>query len=71
MTESEEQLKSFLMKVKEEHEKTDLKLTMKNTKIMASNAISSWQIENKKAERVTDFIFLGSNHCGWWLQSWN
>jgi len=45
--------------------KTDLKLTMKNTKIMASNAISSWQIENKKAERVTDFIFLGSNHCGW------
>ena len=60
MTESEEQLKSLLMKMKEEHEKADLKLTMKNTKIMASNAISSWQIENKKAERVTDFIFLGS-----------
>ena len=60
MTESEEQLKSLLMKMKEEHEKADLKLTMKNTKIMASKAISSWQIENKKAERVTDFIFLGS-----------
>ena len=60
VAESEEQLKSFLMKVKEEHEKIDLKLTIENPKIMDSNAISLWQIENKKAERVTDFIFLGS-----------
>ena len=51
--------------MKEESEKADLKLNIQKTKIMASNAISSWQIENKKAERVTDFIFLGSNHCGW------
>ena len=44
----------------------------KNTKIMASGPITSWQIEGEKEEAVTDFLFLGSkNHCGWWLKPWN
>ena len=60
MAESEEELKSLLMKVKEESEKTGLKLNMQKTKIMASSPITSWQIEGGKVETVTDFIFLGS-----------
>ena len=60
MTESEEELKSFLMKVKEESEKVGLKLNIQKTKIMASGPITSWQIDGKKVETVTDFIFLGS-----------
>ena len=55
-----EELKSLLMKVKEDSEKAGLKLNIQKTKIMASGPITSWQIDGKKMERVTDFIFLGS-----------
>ena len=68
MAESEKELKSLLMKVKEESEKAGLKLSIHKTKIMASGPITSWQIDGEKVETVTNFIFLGSkNHCGWWL----
>ena len=60
MAESEEELKSLLMKVKEESEKVGLKLNIQKTKIMASNLITSWQIDEETMETVTDFIFLGS-----------
>ena len=60
MAESEEELKSLLMKVKEESEKVGLKLNIQKTKIMASGLITSRKIEGKKVEAVTDFIFLGS-----------
>ena len=58
--ESKEELKSLLMKVKEESEKVSLKLNIQKTKIMASGPITSWQIEGETVEAVTDFIFLGS-----------
>ena len=58
--ESEEELKSLLMKVKEESEKVGLKLKIQKTKIMASRPITSWQIDGETMETVTDFIFLGS-----------
>ena len=60
MTESEEELKSLLVKVKEESEKVGLKLNIQKTKIMASSPITSWQIHGKTVEKVADFIFLGS-----------
>ena len=60
MAKSEEKLKSLLMRVKEESERTSLKLNIKKTKIMASGPITSWQIEGEKVEIVTDFLFLGS-----------
>jgi len=60
MAENEEELKSLLMKVKEESEKAGLKLNTQKTKIMASGPITSWQIDGKTVETVTDFIFLGS-----------
>ena len=60
MAESKEELKSLLMKVKEESEKAGLKLNIQNTKIMASGPITSWQIDGETMETVTDFIFLGS-----------
>ena len=60
MTESEDELKSLLMKVKEESEKVGLKLNIQKTKILASSPITSWQIDGKTVETVTDFIFLGS-----------
>ena len=60
MAESEEELKSLLMKVKEESENVGLKLTIQKTKIMASGPITSWQIDGETMETVTDFIFLGS-----------
>ena len=60
MDKSEEQLKSLLMKVKEEHEKGGLKFNIQNTNIMASGPITSWQIEWEKVETVSDIIFLGS-----------
>ena len=60
MAESEEELKSLLMKVKEESEKADLKLNIQKTKIMASGSITPWLIHGEKMEMVTDFIFLGS-----------
>ena len=70
MAESEE-LKSLLMKVKEESEKVGLKFNVQKTKIMASSPITSWQIYGKTMETVVDFIFLGSKICRWWLQPWN
>ena len=60
MAESEEELKSLLMKVKEEHEKVGLKLNIQKTKIMVSNPNTLWQIEGEKVEAVTDFLFLDS-----------
>ena len=60
MAESEEELKSLLMKVKEESEKAGLKLNIQKTKIMASSLVTSWQIDGETVETVTDFIFLGS-----------
>ena len=64
MAESEEELESLLMKVKEESEKAGLKLNIQKTKIMASGPITSWQIDGETMETVTDFIFLGLQiHC--------
>ena len=60
MAESEEELKSLLMKVKEESEKLGLKLNIQKTKIMASSPITSWQIDGETVETMADFIFLGS-----------
>ena len=60
MAESKEELKSLLIKVKEESEKAGLKLSIQNTKIMASSPMISWQIDGEKMETETDFIFLGS-----------
>ena len=60
MAESEEELKSFLMKMKEESEKVGLKLNIQKTKIMATGPITSWQIDGETMETVTDFIYLGS-----------
>ena len=60
MAESEEELKSLLMKVKEESEKVDLKLSIQKTKIVASSPITSWEIDGETVETVSDFIFLGS-----------
>ena len=72
MAESEEELKSLLMKVKEESEKVGLKLNIQETKIMASGPISSWQIDWEIVETVSDFIFGGlQNQHRWWLQPWN
>ena len=71
MAESEEELKSLLMKVKEENEKVVLKLNSQKTKIMASGPITSWQIDGETVDIVTDFILLLQNHCRWWLQPWN
>ena len=72
MAESEEELKSLLMKVKEESDKVGLKLNIQITKIMASGPITSWEIDGETVETVSDFIFLGlQNHCRWWLQPWN
>ena len=59
MAESEEELKNFLIKVKEESEKNGLKANIQKTKIMASSPITSWQIDGETVETVTDFIFLG------------
>ena len=66
MAQSEEKLKSLLLKVKEESEKAGLKLNIQKTKIMASNPITSWQTDGEKVETGTDFLSLGSkNHCRW------
>ena len=69
MVESEEELKSLLMKVKEESEKVGLKLNIQKTKIMRSGPITSWQIDGETVKTVTDFIFGGGeglqNHCRW------
>ena len=72
LTESKEEIKSVLMKVKEESEKADLKINIQNMKIMASCPITSWQIDGETMEMLTDFIFRGlQNCCRWWLQPWN
>ena len=65
MAESEEEIKSLLMRVKWESEKAGLQLNIVRTKIMASSPITSWQLEGEKVKAVTDFIFLDSNHCEW------
>ena len=66
MAESEEELKSLLMKVKEESETVGLKLNIQETKIMASDPVTSWEIDGKTVETVTDFIFGGlQNQCRW------
>ena len=66
MAESEEELKSLSMKVKEESENVGLKLNIQKTKIMASGPITSWQIDGESMETVADFIFGGlQNHCTW------
>ena len=66
MAESEEELNSILMKVKEESEKVGLKLNIQKTKIMESGPVTSWQIDGETVETVTDFIFWGlQNHCRW------
>ena len=70
MAESEE-LKSLLMKMKEESEKVGLKLNIQKTKIMASGPITSWQIDGETVDTVSDYFFGLQNHCRWWLQPWN
>ena len=66
MAENEEELKSLLIKVKQESEKVGLKLNIQKTKIMASGPITSWQIDGETVETVTDFILGGlQNHCRW------
>ena len=65
MAESEEELKSLLMEVKEESEKAGLKLNIQKTKITASSPITSWQTDGETVDTVTDFIFWLQNHCRW------
>ena len=65
MAGSEEELKSLLMKVKEESEKVGLKLNIQKTKIMASGPITSWEIDGKPVEIVSDYFFGLQNHCRW------
>jgi len=72
MAESEEELKSLLMKVKEESEKVGLKLSIQKVKIMASSPITSWQIDGETMETMKNFYFLGlQNHLRRWLQPWH
>ena len=72
MAEIEEELKSLLMKVKDESEKADLKLNIQKTKIMASGPITSWQMDGGKKWKQWHTYFLGlQNHCRQWLQPWN
>ena len=71
MAESKEELKSLLMKLKEESEKVGLKLNIQKTKIMATGPITSWEIDGETVEIVSDFNFGLQNHCRWWLQPWD
>ena len=71
LAESEEELKSLLMKVKEESQKVGLKLNIQKTKIMASGPITSWEIDGETVETVSDYFGGLQNHCRWWLQPWN
>ena len=72
MAESEEELKSLLMKVKEESGKAGLKLNIQKTEIMASGPITSWQNRWRNNKNNDRLYFLGfQNHCRWWLQPWN
>ena len=67
MAESEEELKSLLMKMKEESENVGLKLNIQKIKIMASGPITSWQIDGETVEIVADYFVRVQNHCRWWL----
>ena len=69
--ESEEELRSLLMQVKEESEKVGLKLNIQKTKIMAFGPITSWEIDGETVEIMTDYFGGLQNHCRWWLQPWN
>ena len=71
MAESEEELKSLLMKVKVESEKVGLKLNIQKTKIMASGPMTSWQIDGETVETVSDYFGGVQNHCRWCFQPWN
>ena len=71
MAESEEELKSLLMKVKEESEKIGLKLNIQKTKIMASSPITPWEVDGETVETASDFILGLQNDCRLWLQPWN
>ena len=71
MAESQEELKSLLLKVREESEKIGLKLNIQKTKIMASGPITSWQIDGETMETVTDYFLRLKNHSSWWLEPWN
>ena len=71
MAESEEELKSLLMKVNKENKKAGLKLNIQKTKIMVSGPITLWQIDGEIMETVTDYFWGLQNHCRWWLQPWN
>ena len=72
MAESEEELKSLLMKVKQESKNVGLKLNIQKTKIMTSGPITSWEINGETVETVSDFYFGGlQNHFRWWMQPWN
>ena len=71
MAESEEEMKSLSMKVKEESEKAGLKLNIQKLKIMASGPITSWQIDGETMETVKDYFLGLQNHCRRWLQPWN
>ena len=68
---SEKGLKNLLMKVKEDSEQFGLKLNSQQTKIIASNSITPWQIDEETMETVRDYLFGLQNHCRWWLQPWN
>ena len=72
MAETKKELKSLLMKVKEESKKVGLKVNIQKTKILESGSITPWQIDEERLETGADFIFGGlQNHCRWWLQPWN
>ena len=71
MAEREEELRSLLMKVKEESEKVGLNFNIQKAKIMASGSITSWEIDGETVETVSDYFFGLQNHCRWWLQPWN
>ena len=71
MAESEEGLKSIFMKIKDESEKSGLKLNIQKTNIMASSPITSWQIDGETMETMTDYFLGLQNHCRWWLQPRN
>ena len=71
IAESEGELKSLLMKLKEESEKVGLKLNIQKTKIMASSPITSWQIDGNSGNSARFYFWGLQNHCRWWLQPWN
>ena len=71
MAESEEELKSLLMKVKDKSEKVGLKLNIQKMKTMASDPITSWEIDGETVESVRLHFWELQNHCRWWLQPWN